>query len=198
MLEERLEEPPIKRQRVAVATRADESLENDKDSALVRRHPLGVRPSGNAFTAGVNLKSSFGLFARLPDELLASFLEYLDAETLLRLGSACRGLYAFTRNEDLWRALFVEYVAPSAASDLMELFRKILRIMYTSRASAESKVGCLPSLSHGKVHGALRTSPSRLAKSPKSTAPIFSPMCSIVRSSAPTFLCNHTSRESPR
>lgn len=110
MIEERLEEPPVKRQRVVVPARTHDSLDDDKDSALVRRHPLGVRPSGNALTARVNLKSAFGLFARLPEELLASILETLDAPTLLRLGSACRGLHAFTRSEELWRALFVEYV----------------------------------------------------------------------------------------
>ena len=114
MLEERLEEPPpVKRQRLAVTVTTGDSLDldDDKHSPLVRRHPLGVKPSGNALTATVNLKSACGLFARLPDELLAQFLEHLDAPTLLRLGSACRGLFAFSRNEELWRALFVEYVS---------------------------------------------------------------------------------------
>jgi len=80
-----------------------------KDGAsLVRKHPLRVRPSGNALTSPVNLKSACGLFASVPDELLVQLLETLDARDLLRFGASCRALYAFTRNEELWRALFVE------------------------------------------------------------------------------------------
>jgi hypothetical protein len=82
--------------------------ETSDDSTLVRRHPLGVRPSGNALTATVNLKHGCGGFRLLPDELLAQILEILDAHALLRLGGTCRALHAFTRNEELWRALFVE------------------------------------------------------------------------------------------
>ena len=116
MLEERVEAlRPLKRQRieVEVAPEAPSSTITDEDSSLVRRHPLGVRPSGNALTSDFNLKAACGSFARLPDEILASFLEGLSASSLLRLGGTCRGLHAFTRNEELWRALFVEYVLPS-------------------------------------------------------------------------------------
>jgi hypothetical protein len=77
-------------------------------ATAVHRHPLGIRPSGNALTSDVNLKASAGHFALLPDELLASFLEILSPGDLLRLGGTCRALHAFTRNEELWRALFVE------------------------------------------------------------------------------------------
>jgi hypothetical protein len=99
--------PPVKKQRISIA--CDESTVDDLgDSSLVRRHPLGLRPSGNALTCTVNLKATFGLFAYLPDELISQFLEYLDPSTLLRFGGTCRGIYAFTRNEELWRALFVE------------------------------------------------------------------------------------------
>jgi hypothetical protein len=85
-----------------------ESQADSMDSNLVRRHPLGVRPSGNALTSPVNLKAACGSFAALPDELLSNFLEYLLAKDLLGLGATCRALHAFTRNEELWRALFVE------------------------------------------------------------------------------------------
>lgn len=97
---------PLKRVRVAAAPTARPKQESD--STLVRRHPLGVRPSGNALTSTANLKDSCGGFARLPDELIAQLLEILDAGSLLRLGAACRALHAFTRNEELWRTLFVE------------------------------------------------------------------------------------------
>lgn len=101
--------PPVKKQRISIAHDDESSAADDLgDSSLVRRHPLGLRPSGNALTSTVNLKSSFGLFAYLPDELISQFLEYLDPAALLRFGGTCRGLFAFTRNEELWRALFVE------------------------------------------------------------------------------------------
>ena len=96
---------PVKR------LKADQTVGHGHDSqssTLVRRHPLGVRPSGNALTSRVNLKSACGLFAQLPDELLMQLLETLNVPHLLRLGSTCKALHAFTRSEELWRALFVE------------------------------------------------------------------------------------------
>lgn len=98
--------PPLKRQRLEAAKTGEKS--SDPDATFVRRHPLGVRPSGNALTAERNAKQACGLFAALPDELLMSLLESLQARDLLRLGATCRGLHAFTRSEELWRALFVE------------------------------------------------------------------------------------------
>lgn len=85
-------------------------VEDETDAAtLVRRHPLGVRPSGNALTSHVNLNKACGSLAALPDELLMQLLETtLSAQDLLRLGATCKALHAFTRSEELWRALFVE------------------------------------------------------------------------------------------
>lgn len=105
---ESLSGPPVKRMRMA--NLSNNSIDQDDDSTVtsVRRHPLGVRPSGNAYTSSVNQKDSSGLFATLPDELIAQFLEVLEPQDLLRLGGTCRALHAFTRNEELWRALFVE------------------------------------------------------------------------------------------
>lgn len=102
---------PVKRVKMATTSRhSDRRIDSDNDSTVtsVRRHPLGLRPSGNAYTSSVNLKDSCGHFATLPDELIAQFLEILQPQDLLRLGGTCRGLHAFTRNEELWRALFVE------------------------------------------------------------------------------------------
>lgn len=82
--------------------------DTESDVTWVRRHPLGVRPSGNALTSSINAKDSAGLFARLPDELLMQLLETLNVPHLLRLGGTCRALHAFTRSEELWRALFIE------------------------------------------------------------------------------------------
>lgn len=96
----------MKRQKVA--TKALAEPPNVEDGTLVRRHPLGVRPSGNALTSTVNLKQACGLFRVLPEEILMDLLERLDAQDLLRLGGTCRALHAFTRSEELWRSLFVE------------------------------------------------------------------------------------------
>lgn len=103
---------PTKRiKRDAATENALDDADDDEATTAtssVARHPLGVRPSGNAFTSEVNLKAAMGTFALLPDELLASFLEILQPADLLRLGGTCRAWHAFTRNEELWRALFVE------------------------------------------------------------------------------------------
>ncbi|KAF2132791.1 Clavaminate synthase-like protein [Dothidotthia symphoricarpi CBS 119687] len=89
-------------------TSAVANLESeDEDVAVaVPSHPLGVKPAGNAYTASENIKSRCGSFARLPDELLSHIFESFDADALIRLGSTCRALYAFTRLDEIWRALF--------------------------------------------------------------------------------------------
>ena len=81
-------------------------------------HPLGVRPAGNAYTAIENLKSAAGSFSYFPDELLVSILEFLDAKALVDLGSTCRALYAFSRLEDLWRTIFIQYVPSDRVSGI--------------------------------------------------------------------------------
>jgi hypothetical protein len=93
-------------------TSAESNFQNDDEdvATALPSHPLGVKPAGNAYTASENIKSRCGSFARLPDELLGHILESFDADTLIRLGSTCRALYAFTRLDELWRALFVRYV----------------------------------------------------------------------------------------
>ncbi|KAF2400478.1 F-box and JmjC domain-containing protein [Trichodelitschia bisporula] len=85
-----------------------EAGNDHEEDGTVPSHPMAVKPSGNAYTAAVNLKANAGSFAKLPDELLMSFLETLEAAELLQLGGACKFLYAFTRVDELWRALFVE------------------------------------------------------------------------------------------
>jgi len=80
----------------------------DEEPAAIPSHPLSVKPSGNAYTASINSKASAGAFAQLPDELLISLLESFEAKILLSLGQTCRALYAFSRAEELWRALFVQ------------------------------------------------------------------------------------------
>jgi hypothetical protein len=70
-------------------------------------HPLGVKPSGNALLATWSLRDAIGPFKRLPDELILALLEFFDGPSLLRVGRTCKAFYAFTRAEELWKALFV-------------------------------------------------------------------------------------------
>lgn len=79
------------------------------DSLTVPSHPLKIKPAGNAYTATENIKLAAGSFALLPDELLIQVLEYLGAASLKRLGYACKALYAFSRLDDLWKTLCIEY-----------------------------------------------------------------------------------------
>jgi len=81
----------------------------EESSDTIPLHPLGLKPSGNQYTASVNSKRSVGpIFAIFPDEILSIFLEYLDVPGLLTLGSSCKFLYAFSRSDDLWKTLFIE------------------------------------------------------------------------------------------
>ena len=79
------------------------------DSITVPSHPIGVKPTGNAYNATKNLKSVTGFFVALPDELLVQVLEYLDASSLQKMGCTCKAMYAFSRLEDFWKTLCTEY-----------------------------------------------------------------------------------------
>lgn len=86
-------------------------VEESMDAVIaVPPHPLGIKPAGNAYTSDGNLKSAAGSLAYLPDELIVQILEFLDATSLLKLGKTCKALYAFAQFEELWKALFIEYV----------------------------------------------------------------------------------------
>ena len=79
------------------------------DSLTVPSHPLKIKPGGNAYTATVDIKLAAGSFNALPDDVLVQLLEFLDATSLKRLGFACKALYAFSRHEELWKTLCIEY-----------------------------------------------------------------------------------------
>ena len=85
------------------------SVSPGDDSVTVPAHPVGIKPSGNAYNATKNLKSAAGVFVTLPDELLVQVLEYLDARSLQKIGRTCKAMYAFSRLEDLWKTLCTEY-----------------------------------------------------------------------------------------
>ncbi|PGH28747.1 hypothetical protein GX50_08504 [[Emmonsia] crescens] len=86
----------------------DVDIDVDVDVDVIPPHPLGVKPSGNALTATHNIRHAIGSLAVLSDELIILLLECLDSASLLRLGATCKALYAFTRAEELWKALFIE------------------------------------------------------------------------------------------
>ena len=73
----------------------------------IQPHPLGVRPSGNALTANEDLRCNLGVLSLLPDQLVLTILEWLDENALLRLGAACRALYAYSTCDQLWRDLWI-------------------------------------------------------------------------------------------
>jgi Cupin-like domain/F-box-like len=73
----------------------------------VRAHPLGIKPSGNALTASAHARDNIGIFGTIPDELILTLLEWLEAVDLFRLGLTCRAFFAFTSCDDLWKALLL-------------------------------------------------------------------------------------------
>ncbi|KAF8469551.1 hypothetical protein BDZ91DRAFT_720456 [Kalaharituber pfeilii] len=92
--------PPSKRLKTS-----NETLEG---LLAIAPHPLRVKPLGNTFTADSNLRdNSTGHFGVLPDELLVQLLGYLDSGSLLALGATSKGLYAFSRCDELWKDLFI-------------------------------------------------------------------------------------------
>ncbi|KAJ9609828.1 hypothetical protein H2200_006157 [Cladophialophora chaetospira] len=86
----------------------------DNESAVLEntalRHPLGVKPSGNALThtTAQNARAYMGSFGRLPDALLVLVLDYFDLRSLVALGSSCRALYAYCSYDQLWRDIAID------------------------------------------------------------------------------------------
>ncbi|KAI5798867.1 putative F-box and JmjC domain protein [Geopyxis carbonaria] len=98
-------QPPKKRVKFDLQTNKD----TDNDPAEIRPHPLRIKPSGNAFTATINLRDvSLGHFSVFPDELILQILGYLSEEELNLIGTTSKGLYGFSRCEELWKCLFIE------------------------------------------------------------------------------------------
>jgi len=110
-----------------------ESEDINGDVPFVPLHPSGIKPSGNAFTATSNLRAATGTFALIPDELILLILETLDQSCLLALGATCKALYAFTKTEDLWKALFILYDFHSPPPQSLET-------KHTERPSGSSTV----------------------------------------------------------
>lgn len=82
------------------------SIEESPNS--IPHHPLGVRPSGNQYTASSIARNLIGSFQAVPDEIIAIILEVFESHNLRLLGATCKFLYAFTRSDEFWKALFIE------------------------------------------------------------------------------------------
>ena len=80
---------------------------DDGPSMALPAHPLGVRPAGNAYATDKNLKSAAGRFNVLPDEILLEILQYLEPTPLSFSGRTCKALYAFSRFDELWKAIII-------------------------------------------------------------------------------------------
>ena len=84
--------------------------EDSRDAELAYdAHPLGVKPGGNALAAQATASGKMGVFGGLPDEIILEVLQWLDGKSLLNIGASCRGLYAYTTFDQLWKDLFILY-----------------------------------------------------------------------------------------
>ncbi len=96
----------------ALAEESHESHGSNGDitnGSRVPPHPLAIKPLGNKYLSTVaDARGSLGSFGALPDEVLMQLLEYVDSYTLRLLGQTCKFLFAFCRDEELWKALFLE------------------------------------------------------------------------------------------
>ncbi|KAL8243742.1 hypothetical protein R6Q59_010000 [Mikania micrantha] len=72
-----------------------------------RKHPLGVKPSGNALTSKTNLQMAMGSLAMLPDSIILLLFEFLDVPSLVNIGFTCRACFAYSTYDSLWRDLTI-------------------------------------------------------------------------------------------
>lgn len=81
-------------------------------TSRVPPHPVGVRPGGNTYVEGAApciRRSSLGpFFSSLCDSIVCRVLSNCSADSLLSLALTSRALYAYTRDDDLWRALTLQ------------------------------------------------------------------------------------------
>ena len=85
----------------------DEEEEDEETNMSIPQHPLEIKPLGNAYMSSEDLRTTSGFFYRLPEETLVYLLEQMEAPVLVALGATCKAMYAFTRADELWRALYI-------------------------------------------------------------------------------------------
>ncbi|KAI0461635.1 hypothetical protein LJB42_004706 [Komagataella kurtzmanii] len=93
-------------------------------SAVVPRHPLGVKPSGNLLLAShdsnypdKSQRRGFWTLMASNEQLMTRILQFIDFPLdLMKLGHTSRMMYAYTWNEELWRQLYMHKAAKSVES----------------------------------------------------------------------------------
>lgn len=180
-------------------------MDPDEDSsAALPSHPLDVKPSGNAFEAGSDIRAALGSLASLDDELINQILEALDGRALRQVGATCKALYAFSRAEDLWKSLLIEYELPTASRDIPSLLGIFLfRSFQPVRSEpsllrlAVSSGKLLEAPGPGWALGAAAISSSQRIGRRMSRAMDFFRIFSIVLSNVRTCHCLHTASALP-
>lgn len=87
----------------------------EEQVVTVASHPLGIKPSSNAYMAQKNIRTAIGKLYSLPDDLIVQVLELLDASSLIDIGITCKFFFAFSRLEEIWKNLCIASV-PSVIS----------------------------------------------------------------------------------
>lgn len=112
LLQEETKSVPCQVEDGKLSTAWDGDVEQDIVEDTLDQHPLGVRPSGNALTSEENALKCMGVFENLPDALTLLILELLDPNSLVNLGGTCRGFYAYSTYDQLWRDIAVNDMTP--------------------------------------------------------------------------------------
>ena len=86
---------------------SNEEEECEETNMSIPRHPLDIKPLGNAYMSSEDIRTASGFFYTLPEEMLVYLLEQMEAPALVALGATCKAMYAFTRADELWRALYI-------------------------------------------------------------------------------------------
>lgn len=77
---------------------------------IVPCHPHGIKPSGQVYFGTQDLKTAAGFFSLLTDDLILHLLGFLGIPSVLKVGSTCKALWAFSRlDESFWRSKYFEY-----------------------------------------------------------------------------------------
>ena len=110
-------EPVCKKAKKVTFSVPEEEIEEEDGPCEVQRmlsHPVGVQPWGNIFLddqgpekAG-RLRLGLGPMASFTDDLILDVLGYLDPTSLALIGRVSPALYAFSREDSLWRPLVLE------------------------------------------------------------------------------------------
>ncbi|KAF4637984.1 hypothetical protein G7Y89_g85 [Cudoniella acicularis] len=154
----------------------------------IPQHPLGIKPSGNKYTAASNAKDSINPFQVFPDEILAIFLEYLDPTQLRLLGSTCRFLSTQSKSGSFtWRGTWRSTLLNLEKSQLSHIscdnvFSDVLHrpflcthtplAPYASNIPARNAISRLENLSHAEFSESWSDKPFILTK-PVREWPVF-------------------------